>query len=177
MWKVTRLATCLLLLGVAQAGALSGVRAAGGASLGTPQSPVCNSQMTVCHWSETFGSPIADWADCPGFTVSADFLADRQYTQFYDGSGDPTRQLRHVSFTGTLTNTSTGAWVTYQGDFLREFDYATDTVRITGLSNRITLPSGGSMVIDAGLLVIDLATGDGVQHGPANDALICSVLS
>jgi hypothetical protein len=173
MARITRLIIAAALIGVALSISMTRVHAA---SPGTPDNPACNIQMTVCHWTETSGGPISDWQDCPTFTIDATYVATRQYTVFYDASGNPTRELRHISYTGILTNRTTGSSVPYVGDFNREFDYTTGVLRITGLETRIPLPGGGSMVLGAGYSLID-ANGDVVSHGPSNSALLCSVLA
>jgi hypothetical protein len=129
--------------------------------------------MTVCHWSETISDSIDDWADCPGFTVASTYTVTRDYTDFYDTSGNLLKEIRHVQYTGTLFNTSTGASVPYEGSFEIQIDNVAGTFRTTGLGAKITLPDGGHEVLGAGFALID-ANGNATVHGTSND--ICPVL-
>ena len=120
---------------------------------------------------------VPDWADCSGFQIDATFMAQRRNETFYDSSGQPVLQRRHVQFTGTLYNAGDPSKsVVYTGDFTRTFDYTTGVLRLTGLDSHAVLPGLGVVEVNAGDLV--LTATDVVVHGPDGDtSALCDALS
>lgn len=50
----------------------------------------------------------AFWTSCPGFDIRVDYSFDVPDTQFFDQSGNVSREQLHFHGTGTLVNTVTG---------------------------------------------------------------------
>jgi hypothetical protein len=143
-----------------------------------PPSAQCNTggNGSVCFWSETVEGSIPDWADCGTYLVAATYTVSRSYITFYDASGNATREIRHISFTGTLTSSLTGASVPYEGHFVRTEDFVNGTLALSGLRTQVTLPGGAKQVLAAGNVSFD-ATGDMAVHGPDNAQQVCTILS
>lgn len=110
---------------------------------------------------------------CGGFGVLATYGGERTYIDFYAADGTLLEEIRQITFTGTLTNDTTGASVPYSGRFVRTYDAADDTIKITGLSDRV-----GGVAVTAGQTLIGLDTGTATeagkdQYGP----VVCAALS
>ena len=105
---------------------------------------------------EAFGGTVLE-TYCGAFQVRADFSGERRFIRFYDEAGALLREVRHVSFTGTLTNTTSGAVIPYEGSFTRTFDAEAQTVTITGLRSQTVLPGEGAVEVVAGQLVVDVS--------------------
>ena len=81
--------------------------------------------------------------------------------QTYDASGNATQEIRHIGFTGTLSNsTSPAKTVPYEGHFIRTVDYTANTQIVTGLNSQVNLP-GGPLTKSVGRYVIDLSLVEG----------------
>jgi hypothetical protein len=120
---------------------------------------------------------VDDWADCAGFQIDATFMAQRRNETFYDSSGQPVLQRRHVQFTGTLFNAAAPSKsVTYTGDFTRTFDFTTGDLTLNGLDSHAVVPGGGVIELNAGDTVVSAT--DVVFHGPDGDVTeLCNALS
>jgi hypothetical protein len=83
--------------------------------------------------------------------------------RYYDENGNLTQRHFREVFVGTLTNPLTGASLDFvQADTVLHNlavpgDVNTGTEAITG-SNRISLPQGGAVLIDAGRTILDVST-------------------
>jgi hypothetical protein len=80
---------------------------------------------------------------------------DRRRILFYDEAGNLVREIRHVAFTGSLTNAVTGKTVPYDGHFTYDFDYVAQTLTRTGLALRVQVPGEGVLAMHSGLTAID----------------------
>jgi hypothetical protein len=100
--------------------------------------------------TEPFGGTIPVVEDCGAFQVRADFTGERRFIRFYDDAGTLLREIRHISFAGTLTNTTSGAVIPYQGHFTRTFDAVAHTIMFTGLRVQTIVPGQGAIVVAAG---------------------------
>src|SRR5690349_8940470 len=72
------------------------------------------------------------YASCDSFAVKFVANIDAHYEQFFNDSRQLVLERRHVQFTGTLTNATTGASLPYEGNFTRTFDVASGTVTLIG---------------------------------------------
>ena len=95
------------------------------------------------------------------FNTLATFDVVRHYIQFYDDSGNLTKEIRHIDFTGTLyPSDDLSKTIPYAGNWTRTLDVAANTVTSTGLF-RYSHPDGSGMVsLDAGRTVQDATTFD-----------------
>jgi hypothetical protein len=74
---------------------------------------------------------------CDTFEVNFVSTITAHYIVTLDSKAQPVREIRHVSFTGTLTGPA--ADLPYSGDFTRTADFVTQTARFTGVHLRVTL--------------------------------------
>jgi hypothetical protein len=74
--------------------------------------------------------------------------------QYYDASGDPTSEALLRTFTGRWTNRATGAYLVERSRLRTVFPEAGGFLEI-GLNFHIRLPSGRTVLIDAGKLFFD----------------------
>lgn len=120
---------------------------------------------TICHYIVTrAGTNLPNWDDvvCDGFTIDYSFSAAGRATQVYDASGNATQETRHVSFTGTLMNSTDGAKsVPYEGHWNRTLDIQTNTLVFTGLVMQVLLPGQGVIAKNVGRNVVDLDLAEG----------------
>ena len=134
---------------------------------------------TVCHFDAPRAGTLVPYfppgVTCEGgFIVLATFEAEGDWTRFYDAAGAMEREIRHVSFTGSLHNSVTLRSLPYLGHFTRTEHVATATAVITGLRFRV-----GDLTVDAGRTVT--VGGEEVfKAGPGgtaeNLAVICVLL-
>ena len=87
------------------------------------------------------------FVSCPTFDVTLTSSIDARYIVSLDDEGQPVREIRHVSFTGTLTGPA-GA-LPYYGHFTRTADLVAQTARFTGLHLKVVLP-GEAPLLAAG---------------------------
>jgi hypothetical protein len=119
---------------------------------------------------------------CEGFIVLVTFKSEYNIVNFYDDAGRLVKEIRHVSFTGTLYNsTDLSKSVPYEGDFTRTFDAAQNTVTFTGLHFRVHVPGEGVLALQVGRDIVDLMSGQQVfldgNHNRADFATeICGLL-
>lgn len=78
-----------------------------------------------------------------GSTISFTGVSYRDYTTWFR-DGIRTRELRHLTFDGTLTRED--VTVAYTGVWNRDQDFATGEVRITGGQFRVATPDGSTLV-------------------------------
>jgi hypothetical protein len=95
--------------------------------------------------------------------------------RIYSEAGDLLQRHFREDLDGTLSNPETGesvAWIaqdTVLHDLAVPGDVATGTTRIVGTPMRVFVDGGGSILIDAGVRVLDAATETLISsHGPAH---------
>ena len=120
------------------------------------------------------------FTNCGAFNVN--FVADinAHYEQFFNDSGQLTLERRHVQFTGTLTNATSGASVPYEGNYIRTWDVSAGTITIVGERRKTEVPGEGVLAIAAGRLFINTTTGVISESGQTDEnynAAICRLLS
>jgi hypothetical protein len=119
---------------------------------------------------------------CQGFIVLFTAKSEYNIVNFYDDAGQLVKQIRQVSFTGTLYNsTDLSKSVPYEGDFTRTFDAVENTATYTGLHFRVHVPDEGVLALEVGRDIVDLLSGQQVffdgNHNLADfDAEICGLL-
>ena len=96
---------------------------------------------------------IPHFLECPGFTVAGVFDVDRTVTTFVDHDGTPIRQVTHVHFTGTLTNTSSGKSIPDAGNQVVTVDLLTGTQTVDARVRVDTVPGEGVILAQVGRLV------------------------
>lgn len=107
------------------------------------------------------------------FSVNFTYSGTRTYIDFYGADGTLLKEIRQITFTGTLTNEVTGASVPYTGRFIRTYDAATDTITITGLTDKV-----GGVAVTAGRNVLMLDTAAATEAGKDDfDRVVCAALS
>jgi len=116
------------------------------------------------------------------FDTLATFTVTRHFIRFYDDSGNLTKEIRHVDFTGTLYRSDDlSKTIPYAGKWTRTTDVAANTVTNTG-EMRYSHPDGSGMVsLDSGRTVFDATTGDTFSDtGPTNadwESGVCAYLA
>ncbi|HEY3335287.1 MAG TPA: hypothetical protein VGK16_08665 [Candidatus Limnocylindrales bacterium] len=89
----------------------------------------------------------------------------------YDGDGNLVQRHFRETLSGTFTNPHTGTSVpwfqhdTIVHDLSVPGDLDSGTIRTTGLLTRVWVPGGGSVLLDAGTILEDSATGDLIHEG------------
>ena len=104
---------------------------------------------------ETFHRSIPNFILCPGFTVRGEFDVSRTVTTFYDENGSPIRQVTHVHFTGTLTNSLSGKTIDDAGNQIVSTDLTDGTSAVIGRVRVVTIPGEGEIYAQVGRLVRD----------------------
>jgi hypothetical protein len=109
-----------------------------------PPSGACRTTGTgtICEWSDVFVLTNGTRVVPSCATLRLEATIERRFTVFYDQDGALLRQLRHVAFTGTITNLTTGKSVPYEGHFDVVLDYRADTMTLSGEGARAVLPDG-----------------------------------
>jgi hypothetical protein len=91
--------------------------------------------------------------------------------RIYDASGDLVQRHFREWMSGTFTNPDTGRRLPWEQhdtiihNLAIPGDLDSGTIRTTGLLARAWLPGGGSILLDAGTLVEDSATGEPIHAG------------
>jgi len=86
--------------------------------------------------------------------------------RFYDANGDLLQRHFREDLSGTFTNPATGKsvnWVAYNTlvhNLATPGDIASGTTRVTGQQARVFVAGGGTILLDAGRIVGDEATGE-----------------
>jgi hypothetical protein len=73
---------------------------------------------------------------------------------FFDQAGEPIRDLVHVTWSETVSREDNGRSIDVRGDWTVRFDYAADTVSVTGAFRVGTAPSQGVLIQDAGRFAV-----------------------
>jgi hypothetical protein len=121
-----------------------------------------------------FGGSFDDGGEtCGSFGVLFTYSGVRTYIDFYAADGSLVKEIRHITFTGTLTNDITGASVPYSGRFTRTFDAVANSITITGQNDKV-----GGVPVTTGRSVYwidsDTATASGKDQF---DQVVCAALS
>jgi hypothetical protein len=95
---------------------------------------------------------------CGAFNVNFVGEINAHYEQFFDHSGQLILERRHVQFTGTLTNSTTGVSVPYEGNFIRTLDVTANTLTLEGMIDKTEVPGQGVLAIAAGRNVVNATT-------------------
>lgn len=95
---------------------------------------------------------------CATFDVTAVGSIDSRHIVSYDEDGQATREIRHVSFTGTLTGPAKS--LPYSGHFTRTEDLTAREARFTGVHFMVTRPDGPPLLA-AGIDAFSLDSSDG----------------
>ena len=99
---------------------------------------------------------------------------------FLDEAGEPVRELVHIGWIETVSREDTGRSIDVRGAWTVSFDYAANTVTVTGAFRVGTAPSEGVVIHDAGRFAIlpgglFLAGPHDVQFDP--DGTYCGALA
>jgi hypothetical protein len=119
---------------------------------------------------------------CDGFIVLATFTSEYNIVSFYDDAGQLVKEIRHVSFTGTLYNsTDLSKSIPYEGRFTRTFDPVENTATYTGLHFRVHIAGEGVLALNVGREIVDLVSGqqtfvDGNHNLTDFAAEVCGLL-
>jgi hypothetical protein len=117
---------------------------------------------------------------CDGFIPLITATSEYNIINFYDDAGRLVKQIRHVSFTGTLYNsTDPSKSIPYEGDFTRTFYPVENTVTFTGL--HFTVHGASELALQVGREIVDLVSGeqtfvDGNHNREDFFAEICGLL-
>jgi hypothetical protein len=108
--------------------------------------------------------------DCGSFTIRETSFEDRvDVITFFDDSGEPLRIHLHVSFSGVLTNQSTGETLRDHASFSEDVDFVDGTDSASGVQFLYTVPHDGLGLATTGTVVFDLETGEILfQAGPSD---------
>jgi hypothetical protein len=121
-----------------------------------------------------FGGSFDDGGDtCGSFGIVFDYSGVRTYIDFYAADGSLVKEIRHITFSGTLTNDVTGASVPYSGRFTRTFDAVANSITITGQNSKV-----GGVPVTTGRSVYWIDSDTGTAWGKDNfDQVVCAALS
>ena len=113
---------------------------------------------------------IPNFISCPDFTVAGEFDINRTLFTFTDNAGTPIRQVIHVHFVGTLTNTSIRKSIPDEGNQIVTTDLVTGTSTTDGRVRVNTVPGEGAILFQVGRVVRD-AAGNVIFFAGQNDFL------
>jgi hypothetical protein len=122
--------------------------AAGAAALLAPATYAA--EPTFLHISDSFTEVDDETCGFP-ITLEVTFTADVQF--FYNNSGDLVRSLNHIQIRGT--DSANGVTLADNADFTHTFDFTTQTNGDLGVTTRVLLPHGGTVLFDAGRVLSD----------------------
>ena len=74
---------------------------------------------------------------CSTFGVIFAYSGQRTFIDFYAANGTLLKEIRQITFTGTLTSDVNGASIPYAGRFVLTYDATQDTTTITGLTSTV----------------------------------------
>jgi hypothetical protein len=92
--------------------------------------------------TQTCGFPI---------TFHADFTADVQF--FHDQQGSLIRSLNHIQVRGT--DSANGVSLSDTADFTHTYDFTTGINGDLGVTGRVIIPNGGTVLMEAGRVLSD----------------------
>jgi hypothetical protein len=122
--------------------------------------------------SQSFQSSFSyvDHSSCSAPIHVSEYVQER-VTRFFDQQGNTVRVNDHLTSQGTWTNRASGESLIERETWNVPFDPATETLRVLGLNWHFKLPSGRTVVIDAGKLVFDA---DGLIFEAGNHQMVDS---
>jgi hypothetical protein len=124
---------------------------------------------------------FVDNSSC-SFRIHVSIQFQERVTRFFDQQGNTVRRNDHIASQGTWTNRASGESLIESETWNVPFDPETETARVLGLNWHFKLPSGRTVVIDAGKLVFD-ADGNVIfeagnhQMVDSDFAVLCPFLS
>jgi hypothetical protein len=92
---------------------------------------------------------------CGTFEVQEDYSFQTRITLFYDNQGNLVRRLAHLSWSGYMTNTTTGQTLWDHAQQISQKDYRSGISTYVGHIYGINVPGRGIVVKDIGRLVED----------------------
>ena len=137
----------------------------------TGSGTVCHGQMTFEHFGGFDGT-------CPqGFDILENGHHGEVAARYYDRDGNLIRRVLHDIYPvghplNVLYNSVTGRSIPYRTDitetdhFAVPGDFDSVTARFTGIGYSVTLPGGGLLVHDAGVLAFAPDGSIAEDHGP-----------
>jgi hypothetical protein len=170
--------------------------AATSATVLTPPPPAdarcqANQNGTICFWTDTaFHTPgsVPYGVSCDGFSVRVQLSGVRRFTFIYDTAGTLVERIRHISFSGALSNSLSGSSVPHVGHFTVVDDFQAGTTTITGMLSRTVVEGDGLIWRNIGRVILSLSTGallfEAGEHGtydvggdPSVKTELCAALS
>ena len=121
-------------------------------------------------------------ANCGDFLIIANGAGKNRLTIFSDRNGDPTRLTFQGRYNGTMTNSVTGFSLADAPSVANIFvDLLDDTQTNVGAFFTVTVPGGGTVLIEAGRLILDengQPTFIAGPHRPTDDTIdiLCNAL-
>jgi hypothetical protein len=94
---------------------------------------------------------------CGAESILASLTVTRRIESFYDGA-QLVLQRRHAKIDGTITLSSTGVTLPYQGDVTIATDFVSRTSTVIGLQAHVVLPGSGIVLQNTGRLDEDVST-------------------
>ncbi len=140
------------------------------------------SAATPVHVKRTVG-PIA--GDVPAgalcdFAYHEEDLGTQNITRFFDAQGNLIRVEDHLDISILHRNTDTGQTLTEDLHYTAHVDVTSGQVQVTGESWHLRAENGRLVLSGAGLIAIDLITGDILRQTPGAQAdaaaIICPAL-
>jgi hypothetical protein len=95
--------------------------------------------------------------DCGDFQVINDFVLNFRTKLFFDENGELVRIVEQINGTDTFVNSATGKNLTSRFQNTEHIDATAQTITVTGVIGRLTVPGSGAVLLDVGRIVIDLA--------------------
>jgi hypothetical protein len=150
-----------------------------------PASPAIADDPEHTYGGQQITSPVPFFTrgeTCDGFVPLFTATSEYNIINFYDDAGRLVKQIRHVTFTGMLYNsTDLSKSIAYEGDFTRTFYPVENTATFTGLHFRVHDAGEGVLALNVGREIVDLVSGevtfvDGNHSRADFNAAICRLL-
>ena len=90
------------------------------------------------------------------FQVLDRFVLNSIAKEFYDDNGDLIRVVEQINGTDTFVNSVTGKQFTSKFQNTEHIDATAQTIAVTGVIGRLTVPGSGAVLLDVGRIVIDV---------------------
>jgi hypothetical protein len=155
VWHARRIA-----MRVGLATALAGSMLAAPIAVSAADGCTATATGSICFTEDTFTTPfqLPYGVSCDGFTVKVFLTRERQSKSVYDANGALVQVTRHVTFSGNLFNSVTGASVPHEGHFTITDDILAGTSTITGMLSRTVVDGEGLVWRNIGRVVLRLGT-------------------
>jgi len=127
------------------------------AALAVAPSSALAGSLPPDHWGDTLVHDGGGFDCSPyggNFTQAWHVVETISGTTFIDAAGNPVRDLVHIGWTETTSREDTGASIDVHGAWTVSFEYATESVSVTGAFRVGTAPAQGVVLHDAGRLAI-----------------------